>query len=83
MEQLLASISTSISELKKNPTAVFSKAMGEPIAILTHNKPTGYYVPAETFEALIDKLEESELIETTKQRLLTLKDSIEISIDDL
>ena len=47
MESVLASCSASISELKKNPSALIDKSDGEPIAILNHNRPTAYLVPAE------------------------------------
>lgn len=83
MENILANSSTSITELKKNPSAVFSQAMGEPIAVLTHNRPIGYYVPAETFEAIIEKLEDIELAKIANERSATLNDSVEVSLDDL
>ncbi len=40
MESVLAGCSASISELKKNPSALIKQAEGEPIAILNHKKPT-------------------------------------------
>jgi prevent-host-death family protein len=53
MEALQARLSASISELKKNPSALIAGANGEAIAILNHNRPTAYLVPAATYEALI------------------------------
>jgi prevent-host-death family protein len=53
MESLQARLSASISELKKNPSALIAGANGEAIAILNHNRPTAYLVPAATYEALI------------------------------
>jgi len=50
MQQIFASFSASISELKKNPTALLNKAEGETIAILNHNLPTTYLVPADKYE---------------------------------
>lgn len=38
-----------------------SKLKGEPIAILNHNTPTAYLVPAGTYEELIDQLEDHQL----------------------
>jgi antitoxin StbD len=46
MKALLANCSVSISELKKNPSAIIDQAEGEPIAILNHNRPTAYLIPA-------------------------------------
>ncbi|CSE07567.1 toxin-antitoxin (TA) system antitoxin [Vibrio cholerae] len=58
MRQVLANCSASISELKKNPTALLNEADGSAIAILNHNKPAAYLVPAETYEYLIDMLDD-------------------------
>jgi len=68
MQQILASFSASISELKKNPTALLNKAEGETIAILNHNLPTAYLVPADVYEQLMDKLEDYELGKIVKER---------------
>ena len=45
MKQVLSSFSASISEFKKNPTALLNEAEGAPIAILNHNIPTAYLIP--------------------------------------
>jgi len=67
MRQILADCSASISELKKNPTALLNESAGAPIAILNHNKPAAYLVPAETYEWLMDKLDDQELVEVVKK----------------
>ena len=61
MQQVLVLFSANISELKKNPTALLKKAGGETVAILNHNLPTAYLVPADVYEQLMDKLEDYEL----------------------
>lgn len=58
---ILADATTSISELKKNPMAVIEGADGFPVAVLNRNQPAFYCVPAEAYEALMDKLEDVEL----------------------
>jgi len=83
MQQILASFSASISELKKNPTALLNKADGETIAILNHNLPTAYLVPAEEYELLMDKLEDYELGKIVKERQAEKPFAIEVSLDDL
>jgi antitoxin StbD len=83
MQQILASFSASISELKKNPTALLNKAEGEAIAILNHNLPTAYLVPADVYELLIDKLEDYELGEIVKARQAEKHLAIEVTLDDL
>jgi antitoxin StbD len=83
MQPILASYSASISELKKNPTALLNKAEGETIAILNHNLPTAYLVPADVYEQLMDKLEDYELGKIVKERQAEKALAIEVSLDDL
>jgi antitoxin StbD len=81
LDPILARCSVSISTLKKNPSAVIKAAEGCPVAVLNHNKPTAYVVPAEAWEALLDRLEDAELVEIVRQR--EGEEEIEVSIDDL
>lgn len=59
--QILAETTASISELKKNPMGTVAAGEGFPVAILNRNAPAFYCVPAKTYEALMDKLEDMEL----------------------
>ena len=83
MRQVLADCSASISELKKNPTALLNEADGSAIAILNHNKPAAYLVPAETYEWLMDVVDDYELAKVVEERRSDLSDAIEVNIDDL
>jgi antitoxin StbD len=83
MKAVFASFSASISELKKNPSALIDQAEGEPIAILNHNKPTAYLVPAETYEQLMEKLGDYHLGLMVKERQNEKISAIEVNIDDL
>ncbi|MCA1765763.1 MAG: type II toxin-antitoxin system Phd/YefM family antitoxin [Desulfobulbaceae bacterium] len=83
MESVLAGRSASISELKKNPSALIEQAGGEPIAILNHNKPTAYLIPAETYETLMDKIEDYQLGVIVNERQHEKISAVEVSIDDL
>ena len=83
MRQILSSCSASISELKKNPTALLNEAEGAPIAILNHNVPAAYLIPAETYEWLMDKLEDSELALIVKDRASEKQDAIEVNLEEL
>ena len=58
---ILAQISASVSELKKNPMGTVAAGEGFPVAILNRNTPAFYCVPAKAYEALMDKLENLEL----------------------
>jgi len=83
MRQVLAECSASISELKKNPTALLNEAGGAAIAILNHNKPTAYLVPAETYEWLMEVVDDYELAKVVEERRADLSSAIEVSLDDL
>ena len=83
MKAVLASCSASISELKKNPSALIDRAEGEPIAILNHNKPTAYLVPAETYEQLMEKLDDYHLGLVVKERQGEKDAAVEVNVDEL
>lgn len=83
MQPIFASFSASISELKKNPSALLNQANGEVIAILNHNHPTAYLVPAEQYERLMEKLEDYELGKIVKERQSEKAQAIEVTLDDL
>ena len=68
LEPILAEAGTSISELKKNPTAVIEAADGAPVAILNRNKTAAYLVPAKAWEAIMERLEDMELAEIVRAR---------------
>jgi antitoxin StbD len=59
--QILAAISASVTELKKNPMGTVAAGEGFPVAILNRNEPAFYCVPAKAYAALLDRLEDLEL----------------------
>ena len=83
MRQVLADCTASISELKKNPTALLNEADGSAIAILNHNKPAAYLVPADTYEWLMDVVDDYELGKVLEERRGDLSKAIEVNLDDL
>jgi antitoxin StbD len=83
MKAVLANCSASISELKRNPSALIDQADGEPVAILNHNKPTAYLIPAETYEALLNSIEDYQLGIIVRERQNEKISAIEVDIDEL
>jgi antitoxin StbD len=83
MESILADASISIIELKRNPypCAVIEAGGGEPVAVLVHNKPSAYLVPADTYRRLLDRLESLELAELVRSR--TRERRIKVKLDEL
>jgi antitoxin StbD len=83
MKALLANCSASISELKKNPSALIDQAEGEPIAILNHNRPTAYLIPAETYERLMERMEDYQLGLIVGERQDEKISAVKVDIDEL
>jgi antitoxin StbD len=83
MMQILSNYSVSISELKKNPSIVIEQSHGSAIAVLNHNKPTAYLVPAGTYEKMMELLNDIELSNTVTKRLKDIKNAVEVDLGDL
>jgi len=81
MKSLFARLAATISELKANPYEVFNQANGEPVVILSHNKPRAYMVPVETFEAMQEELEDYRLLQETHKRMDD--ESVPLTINEL
>ena len=56
MEQVLASRSVSITELKRSPSAVLEQAGTEPVAVLNHNRPAAYLLSPSVYQAMLERL---------------------------
>lgn len=80
-EPILSDACISISDLKKNPSAAIAAAEGFPLAILNRNKPAAYLVPAKAWEAIMDQLDDIELVRIARERWD--EPSIPININDL
>lgn len=80
-QEILADMTVSISELKKNPMAAVDSGEGFPVAVLNRNKPAFYCVPADAYELLMDKLEDMELNKLADAR--RGQEVIKVSIDEL
>jgi antitoxin StbD len=59
--RILAAMTASVTELKKNPMGTVLAGEGLAVAILNHNEPAFYCVPAKAYEDLLDELEDLEL----------------------
>ena len=78
---VLADTVASISDLKKNPMAVVAQGEGFPVAVLNRNHPAFYCVPAEAYEALLNRLEDLELNAVADARAGQTR--ISVDIDEL
>ena len=79
--QVLTDTAASITELKANPMKVVSSGNGLPIAVLNRNEPAFYCVPSQAYEAIMELIDDAELLKVVKERLD--EDSVQVSLDDL
>ena len=79
--RILTEAAASISELKANPMKVALSAHGEAIALLNRNEPAFYCIPAETYEFMMDHIEDLELLAIVQQR--KNEASVKVSLNDL
>lgn len=78
---VLAEITASVSELKRNPMRTVAAGEGGPVAILNRNEPAFYCVPARVYEAMIERLEDIELNAIANAR--ADEPVVKVKLDDL
>jgi antitoxin StbD len=66
---------------KINPMEAVEQGEGLPVAVLHRNQPVFYCVPADAYEAMMDKLEDVELTSLFEER--QNQPEIEINKNDL
>ncbi|MDP1935989.1 MAG: type II toxin-antitoxin system Phd/YefM family antitoxin [Hylemonella sp.] len=80
---VLAEVTASVSELKRNPMGTVAAGEGFPVVILNRNEPAFYCVPVKAYEALMDKLEDIELNALAEVRMSDGKPHVKVRLDDL
>jgi len=83
MQTILADLSISMSDFKKNPAQVLRTAGEKPVAVLNHNRPAFYMVSPKLFAALIEEVADRELLEIVRRRLERVDEAIEVDLDSL
>ena len=81
IQRVEADLVVGISDLKKNPTAVVDGARGNPVAILNHNRVMAYMVPADAYEAMLERLDDLDLVEIAKAR--AHERGVPVTLDEL
>ncbi len=80
---VLADVVASVTELKKNPMATVAAGEGFPVAILNRNAPAFYCIPAQAYQALLEKIENLELNALADARLADGQALIKVPLDEL
>lgn len=68
MQRIEAGLAVSVSELKRNPGQILSGSKGQPVAVLNHNRVMAYMLEPQVYEAMLERLDELDLIEIIKAR---------------
>ena len=71
----------SVTELKRNYANILKQADDSPVAVLNHNRPEAYLVPASHYERLMTYLEDMEDAKLIRER--GNGPFVEIGIDEL
>lgn len=79
--QILTETAASISELKTNPMKVVASGEGLPVAVLNRNETAFYCVPAKAYEAMLDMIEDIELLKIVRSRESEV--AVKVALDDL
>ena len=81
METIHAGLTVSVTELKRNFTAVLTAAKGVPVAVLNHNKPEAYLLSAKHYENILKALEDMEDKRLVEER--RAGPFVEVTLDEL
>ena len=78
---LTADTIADIAEFTRDPIATLARGRGLPVGIVDRDQPAFYCVPAESWETILDKLEDIELSAIVDAR--RNQPTIKVSLDDL
>jgi antitoxin StbD len=81
MDTIFSNMTVSVTELKRNFAAIIKQADESPVAILNHNRPEAYLLPAAYYERLMSYLEDLEDARLVHER--ANGPFVEVGLDEL
>jgi len=81
MDTIFSNTTVSVTELKRNFAGILKQADDCPVAILNHNRPEAYLLPAAYYERLMAYLEDMEDAKLVRER--ASGPFVEVSLDEL
>jgi len=81
MDAVLSHFAVSVTELKRNYADILKQADDAPIAVLNHNRPEAYLLPAGHYERLMAYLEDLEDAKLVRER--AAGPFVEVNLDRL
>jgi antitoxin StbD len=80
---VMAEVTVSISDLKKNPNAVVAESRKRQVAITNRGRAVAYIVSPEVWDHILDVFDERQLAREFADRLGDMAESIPVSIEEL
>jgi len=81
MDDVLSHFAVSVTELKRNYADILKQADDAPVAVLNHNRPEAYLLPASHYERLMAYLEDLEDAKLVRER--AAGPFVEVNLADL
>lgn len=81
MDNIFTNMTVSVTELKRNFAGIIKQADECPVAILNHNRPEAYLLPAAHYERLMAYLEDLEDTKLVQER--ANGPFVEVGMDEL
>ncbi|NCN71982.1 MAG: type II toxin-antitoxin system Phd/YefM family antitoxin [Rhodoferax sp.] len=81
MDAVLSHFAVSVTELKRNYADILKQADDAPVAVLNHNRPEAYLLPASHYERLMAYLEDLEDAKLVRER--AAGPFVEVNLADL
>lgn len=81
MHTIMADLTVSVTELKRNFASILAQAEDKPVAVLNHNRPEAYLMSASHYERLLAYLEDLE--DAARVRDRSAGPFVEVSLDEL
>jgi len=81
MDAVLTHFAVSVTELKRNYADILKQADDAPVAVLNHNRPEAYLLPASHYERLMAYLEDLEDAKLVRER--AAGPFVEVNLADL
>lgn len=69
MDTVLANVTVSVTELKRNFSNIMRKVENTPVAVLNHNRPEAYLLSADYYGQLMAHLEDLEDAKLIRERI--------------
>jgi antitoxin StbD len=80
---IMADVSASISDLKKNPAAVIEEARRRQVAITSRNRAVAYVISPEVWDHILDVFEDRKFEREFAEHLGDIDEAIPVDLDEL